>query len=91
MVPLADPVGPAYKGAVDGPSDTRVMKGLAVELSVRVGGLPVDLLSKRAILLPGHLHVHERDVAIFFMIHGEVDAAMQLFLTMLPDGRSTTP
>ena len=25
MVPLADPVGPAYKGAVDRPSDTRVM------------------------------------------------------------------
>ena len=36
-----------------------------------------DLLGERAILLPGHLHLHERDVAIFFMIHGELDAAMQ--------------
>ena len=77
MVPLADPVGPAYKGAVDGPSDTRVMKGPAVEVSVRVGGLPVDLLSKRAILLPGHLQVQERDDAILFLIHGELDAAVQ--------------
>ena len=61
------------------------MEGPAVEVSVSVGGLPVDFLNERAILPPGHLHVQERDVAILFLIHGELDAAM-LPLEVLTEG-----
>ena len=68
-----------------------------MEVSVRVRRFPVDLLSERAIWLPGHLHIQERDVAILFLIHGELDAAVQpvevfqeqlkLVMTILPDDK----
>ena len=51
VVSLADPVGPAHKSVVDRPSDTGVMEGPTVEVSVSVGRLPVDLLSEGAIWL----------------------------------------
>ena len=61
VVPLTDPVGPVNKGIVYRPSDGGVMERQTMEVSVSVGWLPVDLLGERDILLPGHLHVKERD------------------------------
>ena len=95
---LADPVGSSNKCVVDRPSDAGMVKRPTVEIAVSVCPFPVDLPSEIAIRLPGHLYVQERDVAILFLIHSELDAAvkpveviqeqLELVLAMLPDDKS---
>ena len=47
------------------------MERVAIEGSVRVGGLAVDAACKGAILLSGDGNIEERDAAISFRFHGD--------------------
>ena len=69
-----------------------------MEVPVRVGGLAVDSAGQAAVLLSGHLNIKKRNVAITFLFHGELDAAvkpvevfqkeLEVVLPVLPDDES---
>ena len=71
-------VGTADQGAVNRRLCSWMVEGSAVEVSVRVGGLAVDLVVEGTIRFPGQANVKEGEVAVLLLLHGELDGGVSL-------------
>ncbi len=55
-----------------------VVKGSLVEISVGVGGFPVDAVAEFAVWFSGDEDIKESDLAGLLLLHGELDSGVLL-------------